>query len=257
MFSVADFETRRRSRFGNPLYYFEQLDSTNETADQLARQGCPEGTVVLANEQIRGKGRKGNIWFSPADQNLYFSLVLRPESASLKYLPYMVCLSVQQALGRSGVDADFKWPNDVVVRDRKLCGILTQTSMEEQKLQFAIAGCGINVNVLEFPGELRSIATSVAMEAGAPQSREALLASVLLEFERLYEKIDTIGWEEFSAELERASTYLRGCPVRIVHDGEALEGTTAGLDGYGGLKVLTAAGEKTVYAGEVVSCRKK
>lgn len=257
MFLVSDFESRRRGRFGNPLYYFEQLESTNETADQLAREGCPEGTVVLANEQTRGKGRKGNAWFSPADRNLYFSLVLRTAAASLKYLPYMACLSVQRALARSGVNADLKWPNDVVVRDRKLCGILIQTSMEDQKLQFAVTGCGINVNVMEFPEELRGAATSVALETGSVQPREALLASVLLEFERLYEKIDETAWEEFSAGLERSSTYLRGCQVKIMQDGEALEGTTAGLDGYGGLKIMTASGERTVYAGEVVSCRKK
>ena len=257
MFSVSDFESRRRGRFGAPLYYFEQLESTNVMAEQLAREGRPEGAVVLANEQTGGRGRKGNAWFSPADVNLYFSLVLRPGLPALRYLPYIACLSVQTALAHCGIAADFKWPNDLVVRDRKICGILIQTAMEEQRLKYAIAGSGINVNVLEFPEELRGLATSAALEAGSGLSREALLASVLLEFERLYEKIDATGWEEFSARLERTSTYLRGCPVKIVQDGETVEGTTGGLDPFGGLKVATAGGEKIVYAGEVVSCRKK
>lgn len=257
VFSVTDFESRRRGRFGAPLYYFEQLESTNITAEQLAREGCREGVVVLANGQTGGKGRKGNAWFSPAGLNLYFSLVLRPESSSLRYLPYVACLAVVRALSRYGVAADFKWPNDVVSGDRKLCGILIQTAMEEQRLQFAVVGCGINVNVLEFPGDLRGLATSVALEAGGEQPREALLASVLLEFERLYEKINAVDWEEFSAALERVSTYLRGCAVRVVENGETVEGTTCGLDSFGGLKILTPGGERTVYAGEVVSCRKK
>lgn len=257
MFFVAEFGRIRGGKFGNPLFYFETLESTNTTAEKLAREGCPEGTVVLANEQTGGKGRKGSAWFSPSDQNLYFSLVLRPDSASLKYLPYMACLSVQRAVSRLGIYADFKWPNDVLVEDRKLCGILIQTAIEEQRLQFAVVGFGINVNVHEFPESLQAHATSVALETGEPEDREPLLAFVLLEFERLYEKIDDTSWESFSAELESSSSYLRDCPVKVIQEGKTIEGITRGLDSHGGLRIETAEGKEVVYAGEVVSCRKK
>jgi len=257
MFSVTGFQERRRSKLGDPIYYFEELESTNTTAELLAREGCPEGTMVLGNCQSAGRGRKGAGWFSPAGLNLYFSLVLRPDTASLRFLPYIASLAVQRALQQIGIDADLKWPNDVLVDERKICGILIQTAMEDGRLLFAVVGFGINVNVLEFPAELQDVATSVALHKGSAEPREALLASLLLEFERLYETIDSVSWPEFVAEMEASSSYLRDCPVRILQEGVSLEGTTKGLDSFGGLRIQTAKGEKTVYAGEVLSCRKK
>lgn len=257
MFRVTEFGKIRAGNFGTPFFYYEQCDSTNVIAEKLARQDCPEGTIVLANEQTAGKGRKGNEWFSPPDKNLYFSIILRPEMDRLKYIPYIACLSVIRAVLESGIYGDLKWPNDVVVNERKLCGFLVQTAIEEQELQFAVVGCGINVNTTEFPESLRSIATSVALETGRAEDRERLLASVLLELEKLYEKIKTAEWEEFAREVEEASSYIRDCPVKVIQDGRTIEGTTQGLDALGGLKLLTAKGEETVYAGEVLSCRRK
>jgi BirA family biotin operon repressor/biotin-[acetyl-CoA-carboxylase] ligase len=257
VFSVSSFGRKRSGKFGNPIFYFDQIESTNDIAERLARQGCPEGAVILANEQTAGKGRKGNPWFSPPDLGLYFSLVLRPSSEALKFLPYVACLSVKEALGKLGIAADLKWPNDVVVRERKLAGILIQTAMEDQRLQFAVVGCGINVNVREFPDHLQETATSIVLESGALESREALLASALIEFENLYGKIDPAEWQAFAARLERASTYLSGCSVAVEQNGRIIEGVTRGLDGYGGLKIETPGGEEIVYSGEVVSCRKK
>ena len=258
MFDVAGFQKKRGGRFGQPLHYFEQLESTNTTADLLARQGCPEGTLVLANEQIAGKGRKGNAWFSPADLNLYLSLVLRPaDSGSLRFLAFMISLALQRSLNVIGIHSELKWPNDVLVSGRKIAGILIQTAMEEGRLQFAVVGCGVNVNVRSFPEEISETATSVAIEASREVSREDLLVSLLLEFERLYEKIDSAEWDEFASTVEQSSTFFRGCPVRILQEHDSFEGTTAGLDSFGGLRVQTSSGERIVYAGEVISCRKK
>lgn len=257
MFGVIEFARIRRGNFGTPLFYFEQVGSTNLIAEKLARDGAPEGSVVLANEQTLGKGRKGNAWFSPADKNLYFSLILRPETAWLKYIPYMACISVIRAISRLGVHGDLKWPNDVMVNDRKLCGFLIQTAIEEQRLQFAVVGGGINVNTTKFPHELQDVATSLALETGSAEDRELLLATVLLELEKLYEKIQSADWEDFALQVEGASTYIRDCPVKVIQEGRTIEGTTRGLDPFGGLKLLTAEGEETVYAGEVLSCRRK
>src|SRR5262245_42606058 len=214
--------------------------------------------VFLAEEQTAGRGRKGNSWFSPPHQNLYHSIVLRPRNTkALQYIAYMYSLAVQRALQQIGIASDLKWPNDVLVRERKISGILIQTSMEDQRLQFAIVGCGVNVNVPAFPPDLESVATSVAIEKGSEASREALLASILFEFESLYGKIDETEWEIFAEQLEHSSSYLRDCPVRIVQDGGSFEGVTAGLDAFGGLKVISEGQQKIVYAGEVISCRKK
>jgi len=257
MFDVADFHRRRRSRYGEDLYYFERLESTNLTAEQLAREGAPEGTLVIANAQPAGRGRKGNVWHSPSGLNLYFSLILRPQASHLPYLPFFAGLAAVRSLKPLSVDADLKWPNDVLVNGKKICGVLIQTSLEENVLRYAVMGCGVNVNETGFPPELASVATSIALETGSPVSREAVLASFLLELDRLYEAVRELDWREFCLLLERHSTMLRGCNVQIEQKEAIIEGTTQGLDAYGGLIVETEEGPRTVYAGEITACRKK
>lgn len=256
-FDIAKFSRHRRGRFGGSLYYFRTLESTNLLSFQLAAQKAEEGTLVLADEQIRGKGRDGRSWFSPKDVNLYFTIIVRPHTADLHYLPFVAGMAVVRALENIGLQADLKWPNDVLVSDKKICGILIQTSMEEDRLQFAVIGCGINVNVCEFPAEIKEKATSIAIEKGAEISRELILASFLFEFESLYEKIPVMNWDLFCAQLEKHSTYLRGCRVQLNQGETLVEGITRGLDAYGGLILDTPEGPKTFYAGEIQSCRKK
>jgi BirA family biotin operon repressor/biotin-[acetyl-CoA-carboxylase] ligase len=257
MFDVARFQRRRKGRFGRDLYYFEEQESTNLTAQELARDGAAEGTLVLADRQTGGKGRKGNAWFSPAEVNLYFSLILRPDISRVHHLPFLAALSVAAALQLLGLEVDLKWPNDVLLGERKVGGILIDTSTEQGKLIFAVLGCGINANTVVFPSELERSATSVLLARGEEVSREGLLASFLLEFERVYEKIDETSWASVCAELEKHSSYLRGCSVEVRQEGRVIEGTTCGLDNYGGLIIQTAGGRETVYAGEVQTCRRK
>ncbi len=156
-----------------------------------------------------------------------------------------------------GLESDLKWPNDVLVNGRKICGVLIQTSLEENVLRFAVIGCGINVNETAFPAELSTLATSIALETGDSASREIALASVLLEFERMYQTVRDLDWKEFCRLLEQHSTMLRGCTVQIDQKDTIIEGTTQGLDAYGGLIVETKEGPKVVYAGEITACRKK
>src|SRR5438046_2162717 len=110
MFDVAEFQKRRKGNLGKDLIYFETLDSTNATAEELAGQGAGEGIVVLANEQTAGRGRQDRTWFSPAAQNLYFSIILRPDSSRLHFLPFMAALSVIRAMRPLNIYADLKWP---------------------------------------------------------------------------------------------------------------------------------------------------
>lgn len=256
MFQTEEFFNIQKGSFANEFYSFEKLESTNGTAALLARKRCPEGTIVLANEQTKGRGRKGAGWYSPPSTNLYFSVVLYPDISRLQYLPFAAGLAVVRALDQLGLQPELKWPNDILVRDKKVSGIMMESSLESNSVQHVILGCGINVNIQNFPSELVTSATSVVVETGVLTSRESLLASFLIEFETLYEKIKEISWDEFSLEIERRSSYIQGCPVRIVLDGETWEGFTAGLDSYGGLVLKTASGNRIFYAGEVQSCRK-
>jgi BirA family transcriptional regulator, biotin operon repressor / biotin---[acetyl-CoA-carboxylase] ligase len=256
MFDTQLFLQNEIGSFGRELFYFERLESTNNTAAALAKENCPEGTVVLANEQTKGRGRKGNVWYSPGDVNLYFSVVLYPDSTDLRYLPYMAGMAVIHSLSNVGIKPDLKWPNDILASGKKISGVMIETSMEQNQARFAVMGCGINVNETSLPDELQQSATSVALETGSPVSRESLLAAFLIEFERLYKKIKEFQWEDFCAELAKHSTYLKGAQVRIVQDGESFEGVTSGLDSYGGLILASPTAKKAFYAGEVQACRK-
>jgi len=129
--------------------------------------------------------------------------------------------------------------------------------MEQSKLQYAIAGCGINVNVQEFPPELRETATSVALQKGEPASRESFLASILYEMDILYAKINELEWSDLCIEVERRSSSIKGARVSIQTPDGLVDGITAGLDSFGGLILETGSGLKTFYAGEVQECRTK
>ena len=257
MFDLAAFQNKRTGQFGSAFYYFEELDSTNSLAVELASRSCAEGTIILANHQSRGKGRSGARWYSPPDTNLYFSLVLRPSAALLKFLPYMTALSLIRAIGTWGIHADMKWPNDVLIHEKKVAGILIETSQEENQLKFAVIGTGVNVNENDFPPELKDSSTSLRMERNESISRESFLAIFLDVLEERYRQIQDRNWEEFCQELEAHSSYLRGCDITIRHNEDVIEGRSEGLDNYGGLILSTASGQRVFYSGEVKRCRKK
>ncbi|HSE43523.1 MAG TPA: biotin--[acetyl-CoA-carboxylase] ligase [Acidobacteriota bacterium] len=256
-FDVASFHHQRKGLFGSELYYFDDVKSTNSIAEKLARDKFSEGTVVLANSQSLGRGRNSNQWFSPKDVNLYSTILLKPSKEFLPRIPFIAGLSVARALFRYNLSADLKWPNDVLIGDRKIAGILMQSAMEADVLQYVIVGIGINVNVTNFPNELQQAATSVAIEKGTPIQREQLLADVLFEFEQAYAKQNGTSWEDFVNEVEKQSSYLRNCHVEVNTTEGTIEGTTAALDSYGGLIVNTKNGQAIIHSGEVRACRKK
>jgi BirA family transcriptional regulator, biotin operon repressor / biotin---[acetyl-CoA-carboxylase] ligase len=257
MFDVAKFQKFRKGNFGSRLHYFDEIDSTNRVAADLARTGAEEGAVVLADSQTKGRGRNVHTWYSPAGVNLYFTVILSPPTDRLHYLPFLVGLSIAQTLELWKIECDLKWPNDVLVNGKKVCGVLIQTSMEDNRLQFALAGIGINVNARNFPEELQPIAISLAKITNEEIDREKFLADILLELEQLYGRMASMSWEELTDQIGRRSSFLRGCAVQIEQQGEIISGITDGLDAMGGLIVRTPAGKETFYAGEILSCRKK
>jgi BirA family biotin operon repressor/biotin-[acetyl-CoA-carboxylase] ligase len=257
MFDVRKFHEFRKGDFGKRLIYFDDIDSTNRVASDLARSGATEGTVILADSQTQGRGRNTHTWYSPPGVNLYFTVILFPQAERLHYLPYLAGLSIAQALDQLGIDCDLKWPNDILIDGKKAGGVLIQTSIEENRLQFALLGIGINVNTVSFPEQLQSIATSLAQVLGREIDRENFFAHLLFEFEQLYGRIAVMSWEELTDLFSRRSSILQGCHVQIEQQGEIKTGVTAGLDSMGGLVLQTPAGREIFYAGEIVSCRKK
>ena len=176
---------------GRNLVYLETVDSTNDLAKKLADQGAPEGTLVVADEQTGGKGRRGRAWCTPKGSAIAMTIVLRPdirpELASMVTL--VMGLSVAKAIeSLYPVSVGIKWPNDVVVNGKKICGILTEMSAEMTGIHYLVIGTGINTNVEEFPEEIQSVATSLIKELGEKVNRAELIAACLKYFEEYYEK---------------------------------------------------------------------
>ena len=226
-------------------------------AADLARLNAVEGTVIISESQSEGRGRNSHTWYSPPGVNLYFTVILYPPAARLHYLPFLIGLSVAEALEPLGLECDLKWPNDVLCNDKKVSGVLIQTAIEENRLQFALAGIGINVNACSFPADLETIATSVAQQVGKETEREYLLASVLWQLEQLYGRMMDMIWDELVARINRKSSFLQGCDVLIEQQGKLITGRTSGVDQLGGLIVETVHGVEIFYAGEIQACRKK
>jgi BirA family biotin operon repressor/biotin-[acetyl-CoA-carboxylase] ligase len=212
--------------------------STMIDAAGLAAQGAPHGSVVVAEEQTGGIGRHGHSWHSPG-AGLYFSIVLRlPVAAPI--LTMALGLAVQRAVNDlASVAADIRWPNDVMLNEKKLCGILVQSADKA-----LIAGIGVNVNQESFPEDLQSLATSLLIETGRTHSKDALLDRILAESLRYA----ALPKAEILRQFELNSTYVRDKAVEV--DGQ-MRGVTAGLDSNGFLLVATPNGIQTVFAGGV------
>jgi BirA family biotin operon repressor/biotin-[acetyl-CoA-carboxylase] ligase len=232
--------------FGRNFIYLASTDSTNLRARALARDGAPEGAVVVADSQTGGRGRMRRAWVSPPGVNLYCSIVLRPPVPSVRVpeIPLVAAAAIHEAVTQEccGLSAFIKWPNDIIVAGRKLCGILCEMESEPDCTHFVVVGFGLNVNLDPVPEELQSIATSIAIETGARASRARLLAAVLNRFERLY--FEWLGRDDLSFLLPclEAHAWLRGRELKIEQFNTVLTGAEAGLSPQGHLLLRTADG---------------
>jgi BirA family biotin operon repressor/biotin-[acetyl-CoA-carboxylase] ligase len=216
--------------------------STMIDAAALAAKGKPHGTIVVAEEQTGGIGRHGHSWHSPGD-GLYMSIILRMSLApdALPILTMALGLAVQRAIDDlADVSCDIRWPNDVMLNEKKLAGIMVQ-SAERGAL---IAGIGVNVNQKEFPEEIRRIATSLRIETGEEHSKDALLDRIAAESMRYA----AINKTEVFRQFEEHSTWVQGKAVEV--EGR-IRGVTAGLDEHGFLLVATDKGVERIIAGGV------
>lgn len=176
-------------RMGREILYFSRIDSTNQYAKKIAEEGADDGTLVIADEQTAGKGRSGRSWVTPPGAAVSFTLVLRPKlpPENISMVTLVMGLAVANALRKLyGLNAGIKWPNDVVVSGRKICGILTEMSAEIREVHYIVIGTGINVNIAHFPEEIRKTATSLSLELGRDVNRAELIAEIMKEFEHLY-----------------------------------------------------------------------
>jgi BirA family transcriptional regulator, biotin operon repressor / biotin---[acetyl-CoA-carboxylase] ligase len=241
---------------GKRISHFRVLDSTNSTAYQMAMEGAGEGDLVIAESQRKGKGRLGRQWFSPPFSNLYLSVILRPgippQQASL--ITLMAAVAVSEAIEKfSGLRPSIKWPNDILMRDRKVAGLLNEIHSETDRVHFVVLGMGVNLNAdrAEMPEEIRDLATSLKEETGRTVSRKDFLQVLLSELERWYSVFLKEGGDAI-LEAWKGWARIEGKTVKVTSFGETLSGTAMGVDPYGALILRTENGErKRVVAGDV------
>jgi BirA family transcriptional regulator, biotin operon repressor / biotin---[acetyl-CoA-carboxylase] ligase len=247
------------SLFGKRVYHFFKTDSTNRVAMELGYADEPEGAVVLAEEQTAGRGRAGRSWHSERGAGLYVTVLLRPKLSPVQapLLTMLAGLSAHTAvLAQTGLSAELKWPNDLLVHGKKLGGILTEMHAEPNAVRFVIVGIGINVNQEKFPGELAGTATSLRRETGRAQSRLELLVKLLSQFETDYNRFVHEGAAYVVQRFALVSSFANGRRVRVDTGRESFEGVTAGLSPEGLLIVERDGGKReTVIAGDVVEVR--
>ncbi|MFH1596635.1 MAG: biotin--[acetyl-CoA-carboxylase] ligase [Pseudomonadota bacterium] len=237
-----------------PVHHFDTLPSTNDLAKELGVRGAPEGTLVVAEGQSRGRGRLGREWNSPPGVGLYVSVLLRPPlpPADMPQITLTAAVAVVRAVRQAGgVTAGLKWPNDLVLAGKKLGGILTEMETESDQIRYLVVGLGLNVNNRQFPAELADLATSLALATGRTFSRLRILQVWLEELESLYQRFLS---REFGAILEEWKDYTvtLGRAVRVRQGAVEICGQALEVAPDGALLVRTGSGEVVrVTSGEI------
>lgn len=254
---ISEFEWKRCRKtkwIGSELIYLDTVDSTNAKVKQLAAEGYPNGTLVVADAQTAGRGRRGRVWESPAGNSIYMSLLLKPEihpdNASM--LTLVAALALAKAISETVKQpAYIKWPNDIVMNRKKVCGILTEMSLQSGGIEYIVVGVGINVHTEAFPEELSHMATSLFLETGAHCNRLELIMAVWEAFEYYYEIY--LQTQDLSNLVNEYNVHLvnRNQMVRVLDPKEPFEGEAIGITAGGELIVDTMEGRKYVSSGEV------
>ena len=237
------------------LYYFDTIDSTNTRAKEMAAQGAPHGTVLIADSQTGGRGRMGRSFHSPAGCGIYLSMLLRP-GCPAKDLMHLTCATAVAASdgvqAATGLRPGIKWTNDLVVGKKKLGGILTELSLDGSgNVEYAVIGIGINCSqdTEDFPEEIRQIATSLQLAAGKPIDRAAVIAQLLVALQRMSENLQNITE---ILDSYRADCITIGQEISLVRGDEIRHGKALDVDDEGALVVEFADGKiQSVQSGEV------
>jgi BirA family biotin operon repressor/biotin-[acetyl-CoA-carboxylase] ligase len=242
--------------FGKKVYSYRKVGSTNLLGFRLAETGAEEGTIIVADEQSKGKGRMGRSWYSPPGLGVWMSLILRPDIPPFKASGLSICAGLALAWTiqeMTGIEAKIKWPNDCLIDGKKVGGILLELSAELDRTNFVIVGIGVNVNhsPKDFPKNLAQTATSIRIKLGKEVSRLALLTSFLEKFEKIYLDFRKNGLS-LHREMMKSFSSLLGRKVSLKFGKEKIEGMAENIDDNGSLVIKTQKGEKVVRAGEVM-----
>ncbi|MBR5468782.1 MAG: biotin--[Firmicutes bacterium] len=238
--------------FIKKVILLESTVSTNDVCKSLAFDGEIEGTLVIADEQTGGRGRMGRVWSSPKGEGIWMSLILRQNinPYHVSSVTLLAGLAVCRALRSFGIDAVIKWPNDVWINGKKVCGILTEMSASQDGIDFVIVGIGVNVNTSIFPQELENIACSLYTETNKKYERNTVIAEIWHQFGLYYDGFAERGFSAIKNEYEKYCTNI-GKRVNVLCD-DGYEALAMGIDDSGSLVVLKDNGEKTaVFSGEV------
>ena len=237
------------------VLYFDTIDSTNTKAQELAEKGYPSGTLVVADKQESGKGRRGRSWVSPSGTGIFMTLMIKPDinpnNASM--LTLVAALAVAKAITSvTGEKALIKWPNDIVINGKKVCGILTEMNAQFDYINHIVVGIGINVHNESFPEEISQMASSLMIEAGGKRFHRAqIIAETMLYFEQYYDTF--LKTQDLSALVREYDELLvnRNKSVRVLDPKEPFDGKAMGITPKGELIVDTWESRKLVSSGEV------
>lgn len=237
------------------VLYFDTIDSTNTKAQELAEKGYPSGTLVVADKQDSGKGRRGRSWVSPSGTGIFMTLMIKPDinpnNASM--LTLVAALAVAKAITSvTGEEAMIKWPNDIVINGKKVCGILTEMNAQFDYINHIVVGIGINVHNESFPEEISQMASSLMIEAGGKRFHRAqIIAETMSYFEQYYDTF--LKTQDLSALVREYDELLvnRNKSVRVLDPKEPFDGKAMGITPKGELIVDTWESRKLVSSGEV------
>lgn len=240
---------------GKDLRFYDTIDSTNLEVRRLAEAGAEHGLTVIAEEQVSGKGRRGRSWLGKAGTGIWMSFLLKPEIAleNSSMLTLITALAVAKAINEvTNVSCGIKWPNDLIVNGKKVCGILTELSAQMDELNYIVVGLGINVNMEEFPDDLKDKATSLQIETGKRIYRAPLAAKVLEYFEKYYEQfIQTEDLSTFKDEYNHLLVHMNQ-KIRVIRGSKETIYTSHGINERGELLAETASGKiESILSGEV------
>ena len=253
--SKSELESIRRTGWvGSEIVYLSETDSTNTKAKHLAEEGYPTGTLVVAEQQMAGRGRRGRGWEAPKGTGIYMTLLLKPqiEPDNASMLTLVAALAVSAAVRRViNRPAGIKWPNDIVMNGKKICGILTEMSAQVDYVNYIVIGIGINVHNESFPEEISHMATSLYLETGAHHNRAALIEEVWEQFEHYYGIF--METQDLSRLTKEYNAHLVNMhqEVKVLDPKEPYEGKAMGITARGELIVDTWESRKLVSAGEV------
>lgn len=257
LFSELEIKKHMSTNYlGQDIVFYRETGSTNQDAKELALKGAKEGVLIVADRQLSGRGRRGRDWISPPGKDIYMSLLLRPqcEIENASELTLVMAMSVLEAIQEQlpHVNVGIKWPNDIVINGKKICGILTEMNIVQQSIDYVVIGIGINVNQTEFHQDIKAHASSIMMETGQEADRAKLIANVMKSFEINYELFAKT--QDLTYIISRYNKHLVNVDkqVKVLEPGGEYQGTARGINTKGELLVDCKDGSQVaVYAGEV------